>query len=195
MAQVYACFHDGKGSVLVIKKNSKGYFFHNPNGPGGAIVPDGQPLNGGGDFCFPGGRLESNDVVEAALKEFLEETNVAVNPAVYRPIPEVYHYKGAGEYYGVYFCAPKGLEDIAKSVYGNLVKGAEAAKAVQAGFKGTYDQLRDAYKYCPQDDELSTEVHIVPLNKIGDFFKKDSKTTGWFYTIATNLIKSSVEST
>lgn len=195
MAQVYACFHDGKGSVLVIRKKVKGYFFHNPKGPGGSIIRDGQPLNGGGDYCFPGGRLESNNVMEAALKEFLEETNVAVNPTIYRPIPEAYHYKGEGEYYGVYFCAPNGLDEIAKAVYGNLVKGEEAAKAVREGYKGTYDQLRDAYKYCPQDDELSTSVHVVPLNKIGEFFKKDSKVTGWFYTIATNLLKSSVEST
>lgn len=192
MAQVYACFHDGKGSVLVIRKNVKGYFFHNSKGPGGSIIPNGQILNGGGDFCFPGGKLESQNVVEAALKEFLEETNVAVNPAVYKPIPEVYHYKGQGEYFGVYFCAPNGLEEIAKAVLGNLTKGAEAAKAVQSGFKGTYDQLRDAYKYCPQDNELSPEVYIVPLNKIGDFFKKDSQATGWFYSIATNLIKNSV---
>ncbi len=194
MAQVYACFHDGKGNILVTKKNLKGYFFHNKNKPGGTIIPNGQPLNGGGDYCLSGGGLEVLDPIDGALKEFLEETNVAVNPAIYKPSPEYYHAgEGSNEFYGVYFLAPNGLDEITKAVIGNLLKGAEAANAVKGGYKGSYDQLREDFKYCPSDNELNSGCAIVNFGDIPKYFVKGSRTTGWYYDIVMNLIKVSAQ--
>lgn len=203
MAQVYAVFYNDKGDLIVARKNLKSYFFHTD---GGKIYPDGFPLNGAGQYCFPGGGLEGVDTVKGALKELLEETNVAINTEVFRPTPAAFHgeekVKGVTyHYYGVYFRAPgdhedprlNRLPDLLSAFNRNLKIGSDAAAAIASGkFKGNYKQLMETYEDCPADNELAG-CAIVNIKDINNYFKKDDKVTGWFYSIVQHL-KTKIES-
>ena len=192
MAQVYAVIYDEQGNFLVAKKNANGYFSNTNNG---SIVKEGQPITGAEGYCFPGGKLEGADRVAGALREFLEDTNVSLNPTVFTPTPSS-SYNSDGDYHGVYFKTPKDktlyqLSDIAGFVNQTLKMGADAAQDIQGSFDGDYDALMQKYPYCPGDNELAS-CEVVNVNDISKYFQDGDPYTGRFYTMIMNLVTKKV---
>ena len=72
--QIYSVYYHESGRFLIGFKLKKGYFFYDPR-TGGDLVPEGQALNGGGKHALPGGKQEAGEtVIEAARREFHEES-------------------------------------------------------------------------------------------------------------------------
>lgn len=187
--QVYMLLYDEKKSFIMCHKNKVAYFFHDPKGPGGTIYPKGFPIkNGPGDYALPGGRLEDKDVVEGAYKEWLEETNVALNPAFLKfSLDQQKDYVAARGRGTTDF-----LVGVFNSVTRNLATGAQAAQAVADGKYGAgqYDALREAYPGCPKDNELD-QAWLMNVNDEKDWKLisswKGDKVIGWYYEILLRL--------
>lgn len=187
MAQVYAIIYDKEGNFIIGKKNDRGYFFHAKTGPGGDIVPGGQPLNGRNNWALPGGGLEVSDVVAGAIKELQEETGLAVTP----DSVDIGYYAGPGdEYFGVFFNAGVNIQMMLDLAAKNLLQGAAAAKAVisKKYVKGQYDALLTAFPGCPDDNELA-QVFLwnIVTNSKEIAALANSKVTSWYYNILVYL--------
>lgn len=78
--QVYAIVYCPEtNEVLVFRKKKKGCFFKKtpPKNFRGYYLSDAPSLNGGGKYCFPGGRKDNGESFRVgAVREFLEETGV-----------------------------------------------------------------------------------------------------------------------
>src|SRR5262245_6490337 len=143
--QVYLLLYDAKKSFLIAVKNKKSYFFHDPKSKDGdgEIFPDGKDVNGGGLVALPGGRLSGADPVAWAITEFLEETQVALNPKFLTTSLDQ-----QDRYVAVFaLCSTELLQTTLGYVQENLAFGIEAARAVQAKTYGKdqYKALRAAF--------------------------------------------------
>ncbi|HEX8391645.1 MAG TPA: hypothetical protein VF665_04730 [Longimicrobium sp.] len=186
--QVYAVVHDGHQNFLLAIKNDRGYFFHNPNGPGGAIVPAGQQLNGGGSYALPGGGL-AGAPADGARQEFLEETNVDLAGFQFQLHPAAYNgvQSPQWDYWGVFFqVSQDDFQTISSQVEANLDACTQASNAVRDGTYGAgqYVQLRAAFPGCPADDELDS-IHEWNLAAQWPDIQQwqGSQTLGWYYNI------------
>jgi len=151
--QVYAVLHDGKGSFLLGRKFLKGYFFYDHKKDKGDVVVDGQPLNGGGKWALPGGKLEGNeDVPTAAAREFLEETRVSIDAK------DVKVFQPNRFYAAAYFeVDPKTFEGLKEQIIRtNLPAGADAQQAIIEKKITTYSQIHTTFPDAPLDNELET---------------------------------------
>lgn len=190
MPKVYAVLHDGKGEFMIAYKNLRGYFFHNPRGAGGSIIPAGQPLNGANYWALPGGNpgvpLDTDEqIIDAAIKELMEETGIEVGTS--RCTPAIYRGEG---YYGVYFWVDGSFSQMVTEGQGRLRQGRLAAAAVQAGTYTQNDQyaaLLAAFN-CPDDNELA---NVYPWNLFEEWHMIEELQhhvgTDWYYTILLNL--------
>lgn len=159
--QVYAVVHDGASFLLAIK-NRDGYFFQDADEPdGGAIVPNGRRLNGGGNFALPGGGLDGHEPAEGAWHEFLQETGIDLTPygGQLNPPPVRTDHDEERDYWGVFFhVSPDAFQAIGQHADRNLDAGTAASNAVRAGIygRGEYGDLRRAFPESPADDELDS---------------------------------------
>ncbi|MBS1665475.1 MAG: NUDIX domain-containing protein [Bacteroidetes bacterium] len=190
MPQVYAVVYNGRGNFMIAFKNLRGYFFHNPNGAGGSIIPAGQPLNGANNWAFPGGALDgppySNArVIAGAIRELQEETGIEVGTG--HCTPAIF---GGGAYYAVYFLVADTFIATLQEARSRLDAGVNAVAAIRAGTytrNDQYDDLMAAFN-CPQDNELS---NIFTWNLFDDWNEierlRNDPATDWYYAILLNL--------
>jgi 8-oxo-dGTP pyrophosphatase MutT (NUDIX family) len=190
--QVYAILYDKVGNFLIATKFKKGYFFLKKEGDGGEIVPDGQPLNGGGKYAFPGGELEFKDdkkgADEGAKKEFFEETNLKL-PDSLPCLAQRWKHNERWAYWGVFY-EVEDLWELYPIITENLLAGFNAALDVQNKIfsKGQYDLLREKYPSAPVDNECQT-IDILNIYEAWDEIHrwKDDQDLGWFETILAHL--------
>lgn len=74
---------ENKIKFLVGFKNISGWYFFERDRRNGDIIitlkSSPQPINGGGQYAFPGGKLNSSEnVIDGAEREFFEETGVPI---------------------------------------------------------------------------------------------------------------------
>jgi 8-oxo-dGTP pyrophosphatase MutT (NUDIX family) len=176
MPQVYAMIYDQRGNVIVFRKNTTGYFFNKKP------IQRGKPLNGAGQYCFPGGRMDGSDgIVDGALRELFEETTIGGANLVATPDP----YSDEGiHYYGVYLRVPNGNIHVLSARINACLRTAERVKEQirTSTFDGEWPDN------CPHDNELASceVVHINQLMRGGRFVDKNPS-TGWFYKIVVDI--------
>jgi 8-oxo-dGTP pyrophosphatase MutT (NUDIX family) len=179
---VYAVIFDEAGNVLVFLKNVNGYFFRR------RYIAGGQPLNGGGRYCFPGGALyRDEEAAIGAARELFEETRLDV---IWYGVPMegpsfTVAYPPAITYYGVFFRLPAHL-----NIYGirdNLNYNLGYANEVANNGARAIETAN--WAICPDDNELRA-CYVIPIADLavsGSFFAEGHRNTGWFYTIAQAL--------
>jgi 8-oxo-dGTP pyrophosphatase MutT (NUDIX family) len=187
---VYAIVYDSTtGRFMMCKKNTHGYFFHNNNG-GGNIYQSPKPLHGGGDYAFPGGKLDrDHEVVLEALRELREETGIDLSSS-YRAMPIVHGEDKKYQYIGVCFDVKSKLDSIKSLIDINLKEGRCAAEAIENGkFTGSYQQLFSSYSKAPADNELSCAEIWSFKEQQQQILKLDRDNVNWFYHILVELQK------
>ncbi|MFA7346999.1 MAG: hypothetical protein WCZ86_04490 [Desulfurivibrionaceae bacterium] len=146
-------------------KPDSGYFFHNSNGVGGTVYPDGVVLNGAEKSALPGGKLEGGDTVKGAQKEFQEECGAKISfsssaliidqetyplraTEVWKPI--------ATGYCAAFFKVDdKDLAEIAYVIQEtNLLQARTVMVKIVSGDITDYATIPSSYPYCPVDNEL-----------------------------------------
>lgn len=147
--------------LLVGLKKTHGSFFFKYNKEKDIIITlknKAQPLNGGGEYAFPGGRLEEDEkYIDGAIREFLEETGVEIN------LEDTYCYEQDHQY-----CVIFSYVDINYATYISF----NANQILERDF-----HLR-MYYYNYVDDELDRMI-ILDYTKALEFFS-NSNDTSWF---------------
>lgn len=187
MALVYAVVHNGNGDFIICVKNLKGYFFHNPGGNGGAIIPLGQDLRGGGLPCFPGGTPSLSGVIEGAAEELEEELAIEVGPGRANP---PYYIGNRGQYYGVYFNVAQSYDATLAEAREHLANAQRAVGAIQNGTytqNSQYDALLAAFAVCPMDNELASADSWNVFYNRTQISALNRNPTDWFYNMIINL--------
>jgi 8-oxo-dGTP pyrophosphatase MutT (NUDIX family) len=181
--QVYAVYYEASGRFLLGLKLAKGYFFYNSRTCQGALVPTGQPLNGGDNYALPGGKREGQEfVVAAAGREFFEETGIPI--VALRSEEHLF-----SDAYGAAFFQVD-LELFNKSAVGiidvHLPAGLLAKDDVAAGRIAQYSQIRERFSGATLDNELATG-YVWDVNDARDWSIiitwKDDPVIGWYYEI------------
>lgn len=186
--QVYAIVYCSEtNEVLVFKKKQKGYFFKR------TLINDGNGIslikNGGGKYCFPGGRLETTDGShrDGAVREFKEETGVTLANA-----SSVLELK-TSEYTGFVFCFRREqFQNIFTKAFVNIKKKETLLlrHRVQPGNRLTALPQEISNGSIPiQDDELESAKRRKIENCMGyGIFQKNNEATGWFYDMCSRLM-------
>lgn len=188
--QVYAVVYCGSQCLVAVKCDA-GYFFHKSSG-GGVIIPEGEELNGAGNYALPGGRLdveEGKNAKDGALKEFFEETDIDLAGRYKNFSVTMFEHSAKQAYCGVYFeLEPLQFQAVASGAVNNLVVGYEAVQSILKGQFGAdqYGLLRTTFQGCPMDNELAT-IQIWDINDSNEWAEisrwKGSLTLGWYYNI------------
>ena len=190
--QVYAVLYSGGGNFLMGRKPARGYFFHDSSD--GKIIQNGVPLNGANKPALPGGKLEGEDIVAGAQKEFQEECGAKISFSVSELIINGQNYQleatyswvsGCTKYCAAFFkFADEDLGKIVNFINFNLRQAGEAANRIVKGEITAYGNIFKDYPCCPPDNELDTaEIWNLKGNKEEiDKLEKDNA-TGWFYEI------------
>lgn len=180
----YAVIYDMTGNVIVSLKNTSSFFYS------GVRSSAGKPVkNGGGFYCFPGGRVKQGEYPSAgAARELYEETrydsmnlvNDLTNFAAWGQ-----DNRGKAEYHGIYFNVPASLNinNICASINSTLQYAASVVNNPGTPVGVDWTQ-------CPIDNELAS-CQVVPINTLlapnNMYFSPTSKVTGWFYDIVSDL--------
>jgi ADP-ribose pyrophosphatase YjhB (NUDIX family) len=188
--QIYSVYYHESGRFLIGFKLKKGYFFYDPR-TGGDLVPEGQALNGGGKHALPGGKQEAGEtVIEAARREFHEET-----AADLQAIQTVAHELKVKDKKGKEHTFGAGFFRIETDIFTrttltialtNLPQG-EAAKAEVEGRQITkYSQIHERYPNAPLDNELA-DARVWDVRNPIDWLLieewEDDKDLSWYYHI------------
>ncbi|MCW8127573.1 NUDIX hydrolase [Microbulbifer halophilus] len=183
--QVYAVLYTEDGHFMLARKLSKGYFFYDPAKSQGAIVPDGQSLNGGDNYALPGGkRNKGESITGGAAREFYEETGVKISNQSVSVLEHQFSLQfGAG-----YFLASN---DQIKTIHTkiqktNLVAATNASVDIEHGSISQYSQIHQRYPDAPADNELEA-VYIWSVFDKANWEEiekwRGSPTLGWYYDI------------
>lgn len=176
--QVYACVYATNRDFLLATKPDKGYFFSTH---GGTVVSAGAPLNGGGNYALPGGKLERGEtVIAGARREWIEETN---SPVVSQRDNE----RSWGNSYGAGYFRVDGqeLERVGRRIDSIVIPAAEGAvEDIIQGRITRYDEIHPMFPEAPADNEIAT-VQIWNLDT--DWTRiaawQGHQELGWFYNI------------
>lgn len=188
---IYTVLHAvGPGNKIqfyMCKKHTIAHFFGpTAQNPSGSVFQHGAepPLNGGGDYAFPGGGFKvgtgpdgdgdwNNDIdfCKAAEREFIEECGRAIS----FPDPDDIDFddadvecdvnikrwtgpyaRGIQYYYGAMFLKVTSveLETIKEYVRGCFVQADDAVRKIQTQVITTYAEVVTQYPLSPKDDEL-----------------------------------------
>lgn len=176
--QVYACVYATNRDFALATKPEKGYYFSTR---GGSVVPAGQKLNGGGNYALPGGKLDPGEaVLDGARREWVEETNSAVNSH-----RDDHNSWGTAYGAGYFHVSAQELERATQRIDGVVIPEAEGAveEIIQRRIT-RYDQIRPMFPEAPADNEIST-VQIWNLDT--DWTRiaawQGHAELGWFYNI------------
>ncbi|MFI9366536.1 NUDIX domain-containing protein [Kitasatospora sp. NPDC053057] len=134
----------------IATKLQKGYFFWDRKKNRGELKPWGQPLNGGGGPCLPGGERDPGERIEkAAIRELVEETNINIGL-----LPSATN--DWGTYSAAYFnTTEENLREF-KNYLDNicLLDAGYAARDICNKIITDYNQIRPKYPAAPRDNEL-----------------------------------------
>ncbi|MCK7628002.1 NUDIX domain-containing protein [Streptomyces sp. RS10V-4] len=135
---------------IICLKRMEGYFFWDNKTNTGVLKPQGEPLNGGGGPCLPGGeRKPSESIEEAAIRELVEETNINIGL-----LPSATN--DWGTYSAAYFnTTEENLREFENYLENICLPDAEyAARDIYNKIITDYDQIRPNYPAAPLDNEL-----------------------------------------
>ncbi|NEO99340.1 MAG: NUDIX domain-containing protein [Symploca sp. SIO2E9] len=182
--QVYAVYYEQSGRFLLGSKLKKGYYFYNSSTGKGEIKPNGQPLNGGGNFALPGGKREGTEpITTAARREFTEET-----AAIIKEIETKEQTFSSGAYSAAYFkIADSNFNTtVTNIIKTNLPQGLKARDDIINRTITAYNQIHQKYPQAPQDNELE-EAYVWDVTDPEDWAQilkwKDDPVIGWYYEI------------
>ena len=183
--QVYAIVYCSEtNEVLVCKKKRRGYFFQRR-------LPrnrSGQPLRGGGKYCFPGGRKNDGESShDGAVREFREETGVDLSNA-----PIIFELKAPNKYIGVVFGFGRGqFQNIFTTAFVNINRKQHLinnALGVNNGLITALPQEITDGSVPIEDDELEFICrNYLQDCKVGGIFIQNDNATGWFYEMCEKL--------
>lgn len=186
--QVYAVLYDRSGRFLLGRKPDKGYYFYNPRTGQGKLVPQGQRLNGAGNWALPGGELgQDEQVARGARREFFEETGEDIVPS--RTTERRFdHDTYAAAYFEVSSDTFDNLANAVRDV--NLPAGLAAAGKVISGEITSYDQIGRQFPAAPRDNELEL-AQVWNVNDPGNWMTiqswRNDRVIGWYYEILAYL--------
>ncbi|MBU9276776.1 NUDIX hydrolase [Burkholderia gladioli] len=154
--QAYAVLYNRNGLFLIAQKVNLAYYF----GSSKSVVRKGTKLFGAGKFALPGGEQNSNEnIEEAGVREFREETGVGLPP-----YSVITHTLSDGKYQWnvAYFCVDhdEDVQNKCSEIEPNSMNNAKTiVKAIQ---NNQIIKYQDLEKYiennnltpCPFDNEL-----------------------------------------
>lgn len=178
--QVYAIVYCPRANeVLVCKKKRRGYFFKR------SLINDGNGIslikNGGGKYCFPGGRKDNGESFRVgAVREFREETGVNLDSFTKK---ERFLTK-KGQYECVVFLlSVADFFTIQNTVSRNL-NTKRNFHLLKRNQKNSFLRTSPI-----EDDELeSVERKTVQDCMGGSIFIQNDNATGWFYEMCEKLM-------
>lgn len=204
--QVYTLAYAKNGDFLLFTKMAKGYFF---SSGGGGVLPEGKPLNGGGDFALPGGMIDEAEksLKTAAQREFKEECSrsfqfqngkLIMQNSQFKDgvaesfdILEEYTTSFSNKEYSAYYLelSSDDLNRLFIILSQTCLSDALLiTRKIKSGSITAYSEIIDEYPYAPMDNELYivnkySVIHNVTLIER----MKDCKYTDWYYTIIMGL--------
>jgi 8-oxo-dGTP pyrophosphatase MutT (NUDIX family) len=210
--QCYIVLYSSEGCFLTFTKRTRSYFFHNSDGSGGVIYPNGVALNNGpGLFAFPGGALDDGEQpFEGCLREFIEEcgaqisfgffplnepqtletlSNVTIDGNQYNIIYSILNTVN-NDYCVLYLeFENTDLEQIETIILDtNFEDASNAVAEIIDGNFGSYDAIFNIYPFCPLDNELR-DIEIWQIqNQINEIeLLNQNQATGWYYNMIVYL--------